>query len=352
MNNLDPTQELIAHSSAPKIAVASLSGSGKTKVLTERVRWLLNQGVDPLSLVAITFTNAAAEEMRERVGEKARGAFIGTIHSYANRLLLSAGIDTSHLRDKEEFDKLFHLIEENPQVIKPVRYLLVDEFQDIDELQYNFLIRMIDAPNVFVIGDDLQNIYSFRGSNPLYFYTLIGDTSYTYYTMENNYRSGVDIISFGMKFVKSIRHRLLKNFVAKAPYQGKVIELPSRDISVIAKEIKKTKPYKDWFILVRYNKDIPKIMSALSSYGIPAQTFRKQDLTTGELREAMEADTVKVITAHVAKGLENENVVVTGIVPYNDEERRLAYVAATRARKKLIWCYGKSFRTKPKIYNW
>ena len=352
MNNLDPTQELIAHSAAPKIAVASLSGSGKTKVLTERVRWLLNQGVEPSSLVAITFTNAAAEEMRERVGEKARNAFIGTIHSYANRLLVSAGIDTSYLTNKEEFDKLFHLVEKNPQVIRPVRYLLVDEIQDIDELQYNFLFKMIDAPNVFVIGDDLQNIYSFRGSNPLYFYRLIDDSSYTYYTMENNYRSGVNIISFGMQFVKSIGHRLLKNFTAKAPYKGKVIELPSKDMSTIIEEIKKTKPYKDWFILVRYNKEIPKVIQSLSQHGIPVQTFRKQDLTVGELKEAMEADTVKVLTAHVAKGLENENVAVIGVVPYNDEERRLAYVAATRAKKKLIWCYGKPFRTKPKIYNW
>ena len=349
---LDKKQLEIAHSNHKKIVVASLSGSGKTAVLTERVRWLLEKGEDPQGIVAITFTNAAAEEMIERIGPRAKRAFIGTIHSYANQLLVTNGISTQYLIDREKFDKFFNLIQKNLHVVKPITHLLVDEFQDIDDLQYNFLFNNINAENIFVIGDDSQNIYSFRGANVKHFYDFTKNPNFKYYTMDNNYRTGVDIVRFGMKFLKPIPKRLIRNYVCKNPVSGTVLELPVPDLEIISKEILDSGHFKDWFILVRYNKDILPIINFLQEKNIPVETFKKGDLSTKDLQKKMESDTVKILTVHTAKGLENSNVVVIGVVPYNHDERRLAYVAATRAKTKLIWCYNKKRKPKPVIYDW
>lgn len=76
-------------------------------MLTERLRHLIvDEQVDPKKIVAITFTNLAAEEMRTRIGAVAEGAFIGTIHSYANKLCLLNNKPTFELIDEAEFDKL------------------------------------------------------------------------------------------------------------------------------------------------------------------------------------------------------------------------------------------------------
>lgn len=90
---LDDIQTQIVNSKSPNIIVAAGAGSGKTRVLTERVKRLLSEGVNPQSVVVITFTNMAAEELQERLQgvpgiEK---CFIGTIHALANKLLSSTG---------------------------------------------------------------------------------------------------------------------------------------------------------------------------------------------------------------------------------------------------------------------
>ena len=75
----------------------------------------------------------------------------------------------------------------------------------------------------------------------------------------------------------------------------------------------------------------------LREAGIPYDTFRQGDLTKEELLNRMNNNTVKVLTIHSAKGLEWNNVVVIGARFYNDEEKNVCYVAATRARDHLIW---------------
>lgn len=86
---LDEQQQAIVNSEAKNIVVVAGAGSGKTRVLTERVKHLLETGVMPHNIVAITFTNLAAEEMRTRLKDLdgIGDAFIGTIHSFANRLM-------------------------------------------------------------------------------------------------------------------------------------------------------------------------------------------------------------------------------------------------------------------------
>ena len=91
--HLDSKQMEIVNSNEPQILVIAGSGSGKTRVLTERIKRLINDGVPTDGIVVITFTNAAADEIKERL-EYVGEAFIGTIHGYANRILLRNGINT------------------------------------------------------------------------------------------------------------------------------------------------------------------------------------------------------------------------------------------------------------------
>ena len=83
-------QEAVYHPGGPLLVVAG-AGSGKTRVLTQRIAWLLTQGVHPSEILAITFTNKAAEEMRHRVielvGEKARPMWVTTFHKTCVRIL-------------------------------------------------------------------------------------------------------------------------------------------------------------------------------------------------------------------------------------------------------------------------
>lgn len=91
---LDNEQELAVYCNDSNILVIAAAGSGKTRVLTERIRRLvLDEKVTPESIVAITFTNMAADEMKERLNDipNIHKAFIGTIHSYANSILRSTG---------------------------------------------------------------------------------------------------------------------------------------------------------------------------------------------------------------------------------------------------------------------
>src|SRR3981189_2230614 len=87
----DPQKEAVLHKDGPIMIVAG-AGSGKTKVLTTRIAHLLAEGVDAFNILALTFTNKAAKEMKERVEKilgngEARNLYIGTFHSVFARIL-------------------------------------------------------------------------------------------------------------------------------------------------------------------------------------------------------------------------------------------------------------------------
>ena len=162
--NLSEQQEAIVRTAANKVVVIASAASGKTAVLVERVNYLLNKGCDPKKIVLITFTNAAAEELAERLNHPA-GVFIGTIHSYANYLLLSNGNETHDLLESEQFDKLFNRIKHNPDCIRPVEHLLLDESQDSNATHFEFLLDMVQPQNYIIMGDHKQSIYRWRNSD-------------------------------------------------------------------------------------------------------------------------------------------------------------------------------------------
>lgn len=101
---LDSQQQAVVCSDARNIIVAAGAGSGKTRVLIERVKYLLSKGVSPENIVAITFTNMAADEMHERLVDVpgVGDMFVGTIHSFANRIYKTSGcVYDIYTSDKE-----------------------------------------------------------------------------------------------------------------------------------------------------------------------------------------------------------------------------------------------------------
>lgn len=146
---LSPIQREIVESDASRIIVAAGAGSGKTRVLIERIKHLINdKGVDPSGIVAITFTNMAADEMRERLVDVpgVGDAFIGTIHSFANRIFQSSGSDYSIYNDDKDNELHRYLIERYCQNLTFNKYL---QFKDakakadmglIDENQVNDIL--------------------------------------------------------------------------------------------------------------------------------------------------------------------------------------------------------------------
>ena len=179
---LTEQQRAIVEATEPRIVVVATAAAGKTRCITERVRWLLKQGIPGEEIVTITFTNAAAEEISERLGNP-KGVFIGTIHSLANTYLRIGGVDTSKILNDEKFDDLFKLIKKNPECIQHVTHLIVDEAQDSNPHQFEFLLDMIAPDNYMLMGDHRQSIYRFNGATPEYILNLMESPEVTTYEL-------------------------------------------------------------------------------------------------------------------------------------------------------------------------
>lgn len=336
MNNfklLDDDQRKIVTSDDNNILVIAGAGSGKTFCITERIRYLILQGVDPAKIVAITFTNMAADEMKDRLGN-IEHLFIGTIHSYANYLLQKNQIGADSWFNKpNQFDKLLELGIEKANTSE-AQYVLVDEFQDVGALEYDFIMGL-NAISYFFVGDDYQALYKFKGANIKYFFDLIHNPEYNKYYLKNNYRCGANIILKANKEIDKIRKKVPKDTVIKAPYNG-IVE--SKSLLHAINEVKQSKDFKNWFILTRTNKEAETIGDFLMENWIPYVTFKKSENTLDGMQILLDSDAVKLLTIHSAKGLEADNVIITGLRYWNDDELRVNYVAMTRAKERLIIC--------------
>ena len=223
--SLSEIQRKIVEAEEEKIIVLSAAASGKTAVLTERVRHLLNSGVDPKEIVVITFTNAAAEELNERLN-KPTGLFVGTIHSYANYLLRASGHDTTKILDEEKFNKLFYEIKKNISCVKHVSHLLLDEAQDSTPEQFEFLLDLVDPDNYMLVGDVRQSIYRWAGAFPDYILELMNNPYVTVYELNENYRNGNEILRFAKNIIALAGSSYKDYSVAMCEQPGKVIEVP------------------------------------------------------------------------------------------------------------------------------
>lgn len=317
------------------ILCLACAAAGKTRTLVARVDRLLDEGVKPSSIVAFTFTNQAAEEMKKRLGERGRDVFIGTVHSYANKICNIGGIDTVNYIVDERFDKIIEkALTVSLDKFPCVNHLFVDEFQDTDSLQYKFICR-IPAVNRFYVGDERQFIYSFRGASDKFIRTLATDNNFKKYGLVENYRNPPNILKFADAFLNSMP-KISASAIAVQTKDGFLDD--NCTFKDAAEEMTWTTDWTGWTVLCRTNSEIEEAQRYLNSIDIPNVIVKRGDLDLEQQGQLLSQNRVKIMTIHSAKGLEFDHVVVTGGKTFNEEERRICYVAATRAMKSLYWC--------------
>lgn len=257
--SLNEQQQAVVDSNARRILCLAGAGTGKTYTMLARIRRLVADGVDPRSILVLTFTNAAAFEMEQRYsGSKMHSAAtpkFGTFHSFCYGLIsqdkfirtllgyseipsVATEAETKHIRneaamhlgyklseavkdDKKRsalyaaadrimkqrnlitFDKMCYdicsLFVHNNGAIKRYKemykYIFVDEFQDTDPKQFEF-IKSFEHADITAVGDSLQNLYSFRGTDSSIIKALSVDPEWEVHKLSENYRSTVEICEF------------------------------------------------------------------------------------------------------------------------------------------------------------
>jgi len=335
---LSKLQEEIVNSDEKYVAVVAAAAAGKTRVLTEHVRMMLRRGIDPEDIAVITFTTLAASELRERLADDYRDdMYIGTIHGLAYRFLLDAGhTEVRKYVEDEKFDEFFALIKKFPGCVRHIPHILLDETQDTSPEEFEFIFKMIKPDTYFLVGDVRQSIFGFRGGSPELFMDIMYRPDVKVYNLNENYRNCDEILSFAKEILANGK---MHDDSTAMQHGGKVIHYPTVNYTDLIKYLSTYGEWSDWAILSPKNDGVAEIMSILKQNGIPCITFKQKGLKKEDIDRLLQQNAVKVLTCHSAKGLEFDYVAM--IRPEwwgNKEERiRLYYVAATRARKILIW---------------
>jgi hypothetical protein len=351
--------------------IIASAGSGKTTTLTARIAWLITHyNVKPESIVLMTFSRNAAQQMLQRI-EQLIGpskVWAGTFHGLARNLL--ATYDSSTLGALYFVDELIGM--GTQWLTKPkgrswvgkLRYVVVDEFQDINAAQWKMVERMLHpGARLLVVGDDSQNIYTWRGSDVKFILELekklpglVDDQ------LRRNYRSSESIITAAnavMRFIPTLPWK--KSMVGSGFFLGRKPDVrffwrmsdETRWILNTIREIRKQNPKLTLAILSRTNLDLFRCEEEFLSENIP---YRLRDCGKqgGEEEDLNEGNSVDLVTLHASKGLEWD---VVFLIHCNDDvfpsskrkediicERRLFYVAVTRARKHLFLSYNRQER--------
>lgn len=368
IDSLNELQRKIALDTEGAILVSAGAGSGKTRLLTHRIVYLIEEkDVNPNNILAITFTNKATNEMKERISQMTTksNVWISTFHAMCAKILreniyhlegynryfsiydtsdrdkvlkrvaknlnlpddfskkLDYNISTAKnegLRPNEygkkfsyikeiddivrgysayeeelknnnalDFDDLLMktliLLEEHPSVLdyyqNLFRYILVDEFQDTNTIQYR-LVKMLCAKhgNIFVVGDEDQCIYGWRGANIDNIRNFIKEfTDVKVYKLEQNYRSTKNIISGANKLIKNNSARIDKTLFTENAEGDNVVYYQGYDegeeadyvASTISRLHEQGVEFKDIGILMRISALSRLFEEKLLNYNLPFQ---------------------------------------------------------------------------------
>ncbi len=291
----DKQKEAVTTTEGPVMVMAG-AGSGKTKVLTNRIAYILNEtGISPYSILAVTFTNKAANEMKKRISNiidiDTKYMWISTFHSFCARFLRmeidktdlpynrnftildeedslkivkqickDLEIDSpkpkdfqslisksknftelvikdpvlkenflsvsykynEYLKDNNmlDFDDLIlvtiEVLKENTEILmryqEKFQYILVDEFQDTNDSQYKLMFMLAARHhNIFVVGDDFQSIYSFRGAKIENIERFRKDfLEHKLVLLERNYRSTSEILELANDVITKNENQIKK----------------------------------------------------------------------------------------------------------------------------------------------
>lgn len=384
---LDPAQqEAVSTVDGPLLVLAG-AGSGKTRVLITRVAYMVQEEkIDPKSIMLITFTAKAANEMKERLrlyespGSRMFTTLLsGTFHSIFYRMLQhhhperwngdnllkwdwqkeqclkQAGrklsLDekdfpfdqaiqqigywknnmqtpkainpTSKLeeqfqslyqdyedwkREKNVFDfddmllGCYELLMENPTLLakyqERFQYYLIDEFQDINKVQYETMKLLAKSGNICAVGDDDQSIYAFRGSSPDYILNFHRDFPSTkVVTLSENYRSTHTIVASANQVIEKNKNRRVKKMIAQRdnkqfpilfyPYDEE--EEATMIVQDMKEQIEQGATPSDFAILYRTHSAARAIFERLSQSGLPFkldqdyESFYKRRIVKGIL---------------------------------------------------------------------
>lgn len=357
--------QAISHKDGPCMVLAG-PGSGKTTVITKRIEYLIQRhGVKPEEILVITFSKAAAKEMRERFQKicenKRYPVTFGTFHGIYYGILKWAyhlnaenifseeqkyqllrtvaehmGLDLddekeflqgisgeiSNIKNNqlilEEYESLncsesifrmlyqkyeeerkklrkidfddmlvltYDLFRKRPDILKlwqqKFRYILIDEFQDINLVQYD-VIKMLAMPenNLFIVGDDDQSIYRFRGARPeimLGFQKEFPETKQI--VLGVNYRSTKAIVNGTSRVISHNQERYQKQIMTEneqgAPVHVQEVRHPIEESKYVIKEIQKALhqgvPASEIAILFRTSVEARAMVETCMEYSIPFQ---------------------------------------------------------------------------------
>lgn len=363
-DKLNPQQaEAVRIVSGPVMAVAG-AGSGKTRVLTNRVAYLIDEiGIPANRILAITFTNRAAEEMRARVFKlinlPLKGIWLSTFHAmgakilrndihhlgYENNFQIIDDDDTviitknilkelnydikqyspktlSNLIEDAKADPIVLEIQSNPfkKILTEVfenyqkflkannlvdfqdllilvlrlfrefpdvllkyqtwfEYIMVDEFQDTNDLQYDIVHLLAKKhQNLFIVGDEDQSIYAFRGANIENIKKFMRDfPTYHKIILNQNYRSKKIILDAANAVIKHNRNRIPKELFSELGEGEKIIhfkaESDEEEAYFVYNRIKQLSKsgynFRDMAVLYRNNAMSRKFEDVLLKYNIP-----------------------------------------------------------------------------------
>lgn len=355
---LTQAQSDIVHEDPNKnILVIACAGAGKTLTVLCRVKHLIQScGVPEDTIMMTTFTRDAANEMKNKLFDimgYAPSLTVGTIDSIAKRYS-GAG---RGLKDVSEYAYDFLAkIRSDPSVIAKYNYIFVDEFQDINDVQFQIIQEFYKKGcKVFAVGDDAQNIYSFRGSKIdfiLNFDSHFEQTS-TKFLVEN-FRSAPPIIDLANASMEKNENSIPKKMAAASTFTGSkpcVRFFTSNAtqnnfiVDAIARLVGQGVAPHDIAVLSPVNQSLYMIEEQLT----------KQNINNVYLDGKCDVKTTKkpwhvcLSTIHKSKGLEWDHVFIINmsdeIIPKTkmplqiEESRRLFYVGITRARKELAICF-------------
>lgn len=450
-------REAVVNTEGPTLIIAG-PGSGKTRVLTYRIAHLLNNEVDPFSILALTFTNKAAEAMRQRIeklaGSNARNLYMGTFHSVFARILRveaqkigypsnftiydtddsrsliktiikEQGLDDKiykpnqvqwrisavknalitpqqYAEDAElitedhnqrrpataalykiycdrcfksgamDFDDLLlntHLIlEKFPEVLykyqHKFKYVLIDEFQDTNYLQYAIVKKIADVyQNITVVGDDAQSIYAFRGAtidNILNFEKDFPDLKI--FKLEQNYRSTQNIVKAANELIHRNKNQLKKEIWTENGKGEliKIVRTPSdneegRWVADSITELKMREHFRNshFAILYRTNAQSRAFEEALRRHNIPYKIYGGMSFyQRKEIKDLLaylkltvnfyDEEALKRIINYPARGI-GQSTVDKIIITATNENKRIWDVL------EEIHCYDVPTRTKNAI---
>lgn len=354
--------------------IIASAGSGKTTTLTARIAWLIQKcNVKPESIVLMTFSRNAARQMLQRI-EALIGptrVWIGTFHGLSRSLIKQ--YDSEKLGALYFIDELIQMgtswlvTPKGREWVGKLRYVVVDEFQDINAAQWKMVERMMHpGARLLVVGDDAQNIYTWRGSDVKFILDLDKKVSgLVDDQLRINYRSSECIIAAAnsvMRYIPTLPWK--KEMCGSGRKEGSKPDVrffwhmkdEIRWIIKTVMDIHKMNPSLSMAILSRTNLDLFRIEEEMLGVGIPYQLHDCGKVADEDPDNPSHEGSawVDLVTLHASKGLEWD---VVFLIHCNDDvfpsskrkediicERRLFYVAVTRARRHLFFSYTKNER--------